>query len=183
MPDLLADKEFSLIQEIAKNSSQTQRKLSQNTGLSLGMTNILLQRLVRKGYVKIKHLDWNRTQYLLTVEGLVEKTQKSYAYALHVFRQFHLIRQRIREVVLEEHSRGMRSALVVAWPETAEMIRECVRELGLQDLEVTYLETFKELGDRPGTVFTATMEPQPGPKEGQRFVPLLEVEALTFKFH
>ena len=83
----LGDREFSLIQEIAREPARTQRELSQSTGLSLGMTNILLKRLVHKGYIKVKHLDWKRTQYLLTVEGMMEKTRKSFAYALHTIRQ------------------------------------------------------------------------------------------------
>src|SRR5687767_5206385 len=95
----LPAKEFSLIQEIARKPLQTQRQLSQSTGLSLGMTNILLKRLARKGYIKIKHLDWKRTQYLLTVKGLLEKTRKSYAYALYAINQFRLIRERIRDRV------------------------------------------------------------------------------------
>ena len=180
--DVLADKEFSIIQEIAKNSSVTQRELSQSTGLSLGMTNILLKRLVRKGYVKVTHLDWKRTQYLLTVKGLFEKTRKSYAYALYAIQQFRLIRKRIHDLVTQEYQGGLRSAVIVAWPETAEMIRAALSELTLPGLAVTFVETFEQLDGRAGLVFTATVEPQPGPGPGQRFIPLLEVDALKFRF-
>jgi DNA-binding MarR family transcriptional regulator len=179
---LLADNEFSLIQEIEKRPSLTQRELSVRTGLSLGMTNILLKRLARKGLIKIQRLDLRGTRYLLTVEGLVEKTRKSFAYAVFAFRQFQIVQRRIHDVVWKEYRGGVRRASVVAWPETVLMIEESLKGLGLQDLEIVFVETFKHLGDRPGVAFLATIEPPPRPRPGQRFVPLLEYEALKFKF-
>ncbi len=181
-PKSLGEREFSLIQEIAREPSCTQRKLSQSTGLSLGMTNILLKRLVHKGYIKVKHLDWKRTQYLLTLEGVMEKTRKSFSYALHTIRQFQQIRKRIHERVLREYEVGVREAIVVAWPETADAIREALKELPIDDFNLKYVESFKELGDRRGVVFTATVENIPEPKEGQRLVPLLDYDTLKFKF-
>ena len=37
--------------------------------VGLGMTNLLIQRLARKGLIKVTQLDWKRTQYLLTLKG------------------------------------------------------------------------------------------------------------------
>ncbi|MFA6091788.1 MAG: winged helix-turn-helix transcriptional regulator [Elusimicrobiota bacterium] len=178
----MADNEFSLIQALGREPAQTQRQLSQNTGLSLGMTNILLRRLARKGYIKIQHLDWKRTHYLLTVQGIAEKTRKSCAYALHAYHQARLIRRRIQEVVQREYAQGMRTAMVVAWPDTAEMIREALQETAFESLQVEYTDAFKHVAETPGTIFTATVEPTPSPKPGQRFIPLLEYEALKFEF-
>ena len=74
--DDLAEKEFLLIQEISRKPTHTQRDLSRSVGLSLGMTNLIIQRLSRKGLIKVTQLDWKRTQYLLTLKGAVEKTRK-----------------------------------------------------------------------------------------------------------
>jgi len=178
----LGEREYTLIQEIAREPSRTQRELSRSTGLSLGMTNILLKRLVHKGLVKVKHLDWKRTQYLLTVEGMMEKARKSYAYALHTIRQFRVIQKRIHDCVQKEYEAGTRSAYVVAWPETEDAIREAITELPITDFNLEYVETFKHLGARAGVVFVATVEPAPDPQAGQRFVSLLDYEALKFKF-
>ncbi|MFH2204163.1 MAG: winged helix-turn-helix transcriptional regulator [Elusimicrobiota bacterium] len=178
----MGEREFSLIQEISREPSRTQRELSQSTGLSLGMTNILLKRLVHKGYIKVKHLDWKRTQYLLTMKGVMEKTRKSFSYALHTIRQFRIISKRIHDLVQREYERGERAAIVVAWPETADAVREALADMEATDFKMYYVETFKELGERPGLIFTATVEDIPPPKAGQRFVPLLDNDALKFKF-
>lgn len=182
MKEALPDKEFSLIHEIAKSPAYTQRELSQNTGFSLGMTNILLGRLVHKGFVKIKQLDWKRTQYLLTVKGAMEKARKSYAYAVHTIRQFQRIRTRIHEILLAEYSKGTRKAYVIAWPETVVVIEEVLRELPFKDFKIVFLETFKHLGTKKGVVFTATVERKIKPRPGQRIVPLIDYDTLRFRF-
>ena len=69
--------EYAVISEVAREPGQTQREISRKVGLSLGMTNALLLRLARKGYIKMKQLDWKRTEYLLTLKGAMEKTRKS----------------------------------------------------------------------------------------------------------
>src|SRR5947209_3037692 len=100
----LAEKEFLLIQEIARKPTRTQRDLSQSLGLSLGMTNLLIQRLSRKGLIKITQLDWKRTQYLLTLKGAVEKTRKAYGYTLYTLRIFRQIQDNITVVLRREHA-------------------------------------------------------------------------------
>lgn len=174
--------EFSILQEISRRPDQTQRQLSQRVGLSLGMTNILLMRLARKGYIKIRQLDWKRTEYLLTLKGAMEKTRKSYAYTLHTIHLFQLIMERVRSLTRQEYERGNRRVTVVAWPETAGAVSGAISELGLPDMRVNYVTAFRQLEDEPGIVFIATEEPPPKPAPGQRFVSLLDVEDLKFRY-
>lgn len=178
----MEDKEFSLIQEISLRPHQTQRQLSSEVGLSLGMTNILLMRLVRKGYVKIRQLDWKRTEYLLTLAGAMEKARKTYAYTLHTIRLYRSVMENVQKVIKEEYDRGTRRAIIVAWPETVAAISGALKELALDDLEVEFVDNFKTLGGRPGMVLVATEEPAPKPGPGQHFVPLLNGGALKFSF-
>lgn len=177
-----APNEYALMQAVAENPGQTQRAISKRIGLSLGMTNILLVRLARKGYIKIRQLDWKRTEYLLTMKGALEKSRKSYAYTLHTIRLFHQIISVVQESMRREHAAGMREASVVAWPETAKAIQGAVDELGLSGLRLRYFETFKSLGARPGTVFIATEEPAPKPAPEQKFVTLLDFRDLKFQY-
>ena len=100
--DPLAEKEFILIQEIAKSPTRTQRDLSESIGLSLGMTNLLIKRLARKGLIKVTHLDWKRTQYLLTLKGMMEKTRKTYHYTLYTLRLFRQIESYVAGVDRED---------------------------------------------------------------------------------
>ena len=76
--------------DISSGSSVTQRHLAKKHGLALGLTNLLLRRLVKKGYVKIVNLQRNRLGYLLTPTGLTEKVRLTYEYieySLYFYRQ------------------------------------------------------------------------------------------------
>lgn len=174
--------EYAVMQAVASNPGQTQRQISERIGLSLGMTNMLLMRLARKGYIKIRQLDWKRTEYLLTIKGALEKTRKSYSYTLHTIRLFQHIMESVQKLVQAEYAKGARRATVVAWPETQKVVSGAVAELGATDLQLDFVENFKSLGARPGLVFVATEETVPKPAADQRFVRLLDIEDLRFKF-
>lgn len=179
---MIAEKEFALISAISVNGETSQRKLSQKAGLSLGLTNIILKRLINRGYLKAKHLDWNKTQYLLTLKGSVEKARKSYAYALFVWDQALKIKVAIQGTVIREYRAGLREGVVVAWPETAEVIRRALAEKDLPGLTLRYVDGFKHLPPDAPTVLLATVETAPRPSPGQRHIPLLDSVDLEFEF-
>ncbi|MFH1724207.1 MAG: hypothetical protein ABII00_06250 [Elusimicrobiota bacterium] len=177
----IVDKEFVLIREISLGRDKTQRELSSSAGLSLGMTNLLLKRLVRKGYLKIKHLDWNKARYLLTLKGSAEKARKSHEYALFVWRQARRINHSIQDAVSAEYSGGARDAVVVARPETAALVRCAIGERKLPGLRVEFVERFEQVKPGVRLVFTATTDNPPRPRTGRRFVPLLDTVDLEFR--
>jgi hypothetical protein len=54
--------------------------LARSLGIALGLTNLLLRKLVRKGWVRMIHVKPNRVSYLLTPTGIAEKARMSRAY-------------------------------------------------------------------------------------------------------
>ena len=69
-----------VLQEVEQNPILTQRALSQKLGVALGLTNLYLKRLVRKGHIKITTFPKNRIRYLLTPRGIKEKSRLTYEY-------------------------------------------------------------------------------------------------------
>ena len=181
-PDALPSQEYRLIQALERRPEGSQRVLSQELGVSLGMTNILLKRLAKKGLIKAQKLDWNRTRYLLTYKGATEKARKSYSYALYAWSQARKISRAVQETVIAEYRSGARRATVVAWPETAMIIRGALAEKDLPGLELDYADAFKYVPADAILVFTATVEPLPPATAGRRVVPLLEKMDLEFRF-
>lgn len=165
--DTLAEKEFMLIQEIAKGENHTQRSLSQSVGLSLGTTNLLIQRLTRKGLIKINQLDWKRTQYLLTIKGALEKSNKVYRYTLYTIKLFRQVQENINTALRREHRAGRRRFHLVAQEELLELLKESARELALEGAKFSYYSSFKELPADADLVLTATLEAPP-PAGGKR---------------
>ena len=177
----LPPEEFTLIQEIAKGPARTQRDLSQSVGLSLGMTNLLIKRLARKGLIKVKQLDWNRTQYLLTIKGAVEKTRKSYDYAHYTLRIFSQIRDNITAVLNREHAQGRRVFHIVAQDELLKLLSDTVAELSLDGASFVFHRTLAEAPASADQVLTATREAPPPGAPASRFVSLVDFDNISFR--
>ena len=63
------DYDRQILQAIASGQRITQRSLSREMGVALGLTNLLVKRLVTKGYLKIAKIGTRHARYLMTAEG------------------------------------------------------------------------------------------------------------------
>ena len=68
-------RELKVLDELSNNKSPTQRHLAKKMGVALGLTNLMIRRCVKKGYVKVVNVQKNRIQYLLTPQGIAEKSR------------------------------------------------------------------------------------------------------------
>ena len=71
---------LSVLSAVAEDNKTTQRSLSSELGIALGLTNAYLKRAVDKGLVKIKHVPRNRYLYYLTPKGFSEKARLTAEY-------------------------------------------------------------------------------------------------------
>jgi hypothetical protein len=58
-----------ILQAIALGEPVTQRSLSNELGVALGLTNLLMRRLISKGYVKMAGMGTRHVRYLMTAAG------------------------------------------------------------------------------------------------------------------
>ena len=79
---------LQLLEEISKDSSVSQRKLSQRLGVALGITNACLKKMINKGLVKAKGINHKRIAYYLTPKGFSEKTKLTYHFLQHTIRYY-----------------------------------------------------------------------------------------------
>lgn len=66
-----------ILEVIADDSQVSQRALSLELGIALGLTNLLLRRLVVRGLVRVAKVHPRRVRYLLTPAGIAEKARMS----------------------------------------------------------------------------------------------------------
>jgi DNA-binding MarR family transcriptional regulator len=124
------------LEAIAGDSELTQRRLSQKLGIALGLTNIYLKRLVRKGYVKCVNVQSNRLRYLLTPKGITEKSRLTYEFMQYSLFLYGQVRQHL-QAVLEPHMRGgAKRVAVYGTGEEAELAYLSVTELGMEMVAV-----------------------------------------------
>jgi DNA-binding MarR family transcriptional regulator len=86
-----------LLQAIASGERLTQRSLARQMGVAVGLTNLLIRRLVGKGYVRIANMGAKHVRYLMTPAGweaLATATRASLQNTVHLYTQ---TREHIRD--------------------------------------------------------------------------------------
>jgi DNA-binding MarR family transcriptional regulator len=130
--DVQGQRDLLLLSEVERNSNLTQRSLSIRLGVALGLTNLYLKRLARKGYIKITTIPRNRIRYLLTPQGLAEKTRLTYQYMDFSLSYYRDIRTRLKEMLTTSDGvRGQRF-VIYGTSELAELAYLSLRELDVR---------------------------------------------------
>lgn len=130
-----------LMDALSESQRTTQRELSQRAGISLGLTNLLLERMARKAWVKLTSISSRRMLYALTPKGLAEKTRKTRDWVRHTYRYF----TETRSFLIEElrKRRHTRVACFGVEPLTG-LVRDAARDARVRLVGV--VERPEELG-------------------------------------
>jgi DNA-binding MarR family transcriptional regulator len=86
-----------ILRAIASGERLTQRSLAREMGVAVGLANLLIRRLVGKGYVRIANMGARHVRYLITPEGwdaLATATRASLENTVHLYTQ---TREQIRD--------------------------------------------------------------------------------------
>jgi DNA-binding Lrp family transcriptional regulator len=133
--DIEAQRDLQLLEAVEEDSRITQRSLASRLGIALGLTNIYLRRLVRKGYIKCVNIQSNRISYLITPRGIAEKARLTYEfmdYSLHLYGE---VRQHLRSVLQDCAAAGRRVA-IYGRGEAAELAYLSLKEFGMEPVAV-----------------------------------------------
>lgn len=148
-----------VLQEVEQNPILTQRSLSKKLGLALGLTNLYLKRLVRKGYIKITTIPRNRIQYLLTPRGMKEKSRLTYEYLQYSLSYYRDIRHQLAHTLVLLEQAGAKRIVIFGVGELAELAYLSIQE---SDLElVGFIADGDGQGDRYLSFPCGTLESLP----------------------
>lgn len=136
---------YHLLSEIDSGAKITQRSLSKKLGIALGLTNAYLKRLANKGFVKIHRAGANDIRYLLTPEGLMEKSRLTYEYLQYSFKFYASARRQIAGAFQVLSHEGVRSLVFYGAGEVAEVAYISLHET---DLTLTGVVDDEEGEDR-----------------------------------
>lgn len=100
--------EYTLLNEIARDSLVTQAGLSDRLGIAVGSVNWYIKRLVQRGWIKVSHLDRTRLKYDLTSKGMRVFTQRAVLYARDSLNVYSAFRAKAMELVAELSKNGIR---------------------------------------------------------------------------
>lgn len=131
-----ARREFEILTAIDEGQGLSQRLLAERLGVALGLTNLYLKRLVRKGYIKVAGLSGRRLRYLLTPKGIAQKTRLTYEHMAYWASLYRRARRTLREGLAPFLARGMRRIALYGTGEPAELAYLTLREFGLEPVGV-----------------------------------------------
>jgi len=134
--DPIAQRDLKILSAIEAHRDMTQRRLSKSLGIALGLTNLYLKRLVRKGYVKITTIPPNRIGYLVTPRGFAEKTRLTYEYMTLSLTLYQETREVLRAALRPLLSTGQRRVALYGTGEAAELAYLTLREIGVDPIGV-----------------------------------------------
>ena len=130
------EREFELINIIGGQLGANQRDLSRHMDLSLGMTNMLIRRLLSKGYIRIRQLNKVKVEYILTSKGFAEKMRKSVRYAVKTLDSIGLIKKNLAVLLKTLYSTGTRKFYILGSSDLAGLIEMVMTELALAGCEL-----------------------------------------------
>jgi len=134
-------RELEILTAIGERRPLTQRALAQRLGVALGLTNLYLKRLAKKGYVKIadfprKPSAGKRLRYVLTARGIAEKSRLTYEHVTYALRLYAAARRTLRESLSLLPERGLKRIALYGTGEAAELAYLTLKEAGLEPVGI-----------------------------------------------
>lgn len=127
--NLQGQRDLLLLTAVERDGAVTQRSLATKLGVALGLTNLYLKRLARKGYIKVTTIPSHRVRYLLTPRGFSEKSRLTYLYMEYSLSHYRDMRARLREALTQAVASGTQRVVIYGTGELAEMAYLSLREM------------------------------------------------------
>ena len=125
-------RELEILEMLENNGHLTQRDLSKEVGIALGLVNHLLKKMVNKGWIKIKNIDAKKIRYLITPEGAKEKSSLLYKRVESTIHFYLDAKRVIKEKVVHLKNEGIENVSIYGINHISEVLFIVLKELGLE---------------------------------------------------
>ncbi len=119
---------LGVLTAIDSNANTSQRNISRELNVALGLANAYLKRCVRKGWIKIQQVPRRRYAYYLTPQGFAEKTRLTGQYLTASFNFFRRARNQISELMRQCTENGWHRVAFIGVSELAEVGTLCAHD-------------------------------------------------------
>ncbi|MDR2028825.1 MAG: transcriptional regulator [Treponema sp.] len=158
------DTEYAILENIYDFSEQElplrQRDMAQIAGTSLGMTNSILKRLVRKGWITVQKLNSRKIQYAITLDGMNEIIHRSYYYFKRTIRNVVFYKEKIDEAIYGAKRKNFTTVLLIGVSDLDFIVEHACHRHGMTFLKVVDADIAREaLGEATLAVYAETIPP------------------------
>ena len=136
-----SERELEILTAIGERRPLTQRALAARMGVAVGLANLYLKRLAKKGYIKVvefprKPSAGKRLRYLLTTRGIAEKSRLTYEHITYALRLYARARETLRDSLGLLPEQGVKRIALCGTGEAAELAYLTLRESGIEPIGV-----------------------------------------------
>ena len=125
-------RELEILERLENNGHLTQRELSKEVGIALGLVNHLLKKMVKKGWIKIKNIDAKKIRYLITPEGAREKSSLLYKRVESTIHFYLEAKRVIKDKVIHLKNEGVKDVSIYGINHISEVLFIVLKELRLE---------------------------------------------------
>jgi DNA-binding MarR family transcriptional regulator len=123
---------LGVLSAVDRDSHISQRSLSRELGVALGLANAYLKRCVSKGFIKMQHVPHRRYAYYLTPRGFTEKARLTGQYLSASFTFFRRAREQMAEILAFCQERGYVKIVFAGRSELAEVGVICASDFSVE---------------------------------------------------
>lgn len=119
---------LGVLAAVERSSTVSQRYVSRELGIALGLVNAYVKRCVRKGLIKVSAVPSRRYAYFLTPQGFAEKARLTADYLTYSFAFFRRARTQCSELLDAAARKEQRRVICVGAGDLAEILNLVARE-------------------------------------------------------
>jgi DNA-binding MarR family transcriptional regulator len=108
--------EHQVLAHIYEHQETSQRHISEDIGLSLGAVNLLIKKMARKGLLKVEKLNSRTMRYILTPQGMKEKTKLTYQFIRSSYHQILNITNAVETLISETQTNNSTNEVILYGP-------------------------------------------------------------------
>ena len=162
------DLTLGVLEAIDSKKSITQRSISKDLDMALGLVNSYLKRCVKKGFIKIQQAPKNRYLYYLTPKGFSEKAKLTAVFLTSSFTFFRKSRDQIEEILDHCNKKNWKRILLFGNSELAEITSLYSKNYEVQIIQVyntsnlrdSKQDDFPPVSDLDAIILTDLTSPQ-----------------------
>ena len=128
-------RELRLLEEMEATPDASQRHLAHRLGVALGVANLVVKNLAKKGYIRASRVSWKRWVYILTPAGISRKLQLTLVYVDRFMDHYRRVRTLLYEDLGSLHLNAESCIAIYGTTELAELMYLVLRDMGVTDID------------------------------------------------
>ena len=132
---------LTLFNNVENSPDINQRKLARELDISLGLTNIYFQRVLKKGWIRAKRVKPRRWLYFLTPQGAMEKSRLSLSYMHRTLESFRELKSKGDEHLRVLSEKGVSGIHLCGENDLTEILSFCFTGFKIELLSVIQEKT------------------------------------------